>query len=70
MSERTDKMVELFKGNIMHGYDCVADYYDNYLAGRSPADVRRKREDEARERREDQREIDRQMREHYERYGD
>ena len=54
----------------MHGYDCVADYYDNYLFGRTPADVRRAREVEDRKIRENQEKISRELYEYRERYGD
>ena len=60
----------MLEGLFMHGYDCVADYYDNYLFGRTPADVRRAREVEDRKIRENQEKISRELYEYRERYGD
>lgn len=54
----------------MNGYECPKDYYDNYLFGRSPSDVARKRADEMRESRASEERTRQEMKDYHDRFGD
>jgi hypothetical protein len=52
------------------GYKSIADYYNNYLFGRSPEEVERRDNEAARERAANREQVSREMHAHRERYGD